>query len=164
MSVSIGEIVDHVLAKYDGVVLSENWGERALFYNPGDLLPKGVYLLTFKEHDGANDSASNVNRDGVYRLNLGISKSTFIEMFGSVPRRPAAGRTIEGAWDFQKLDRITPHPVYGWMAWIAVLNPSERTFARLKPLLREGYELAVHRFRKRRSQTRGIRAKGKDPG
>jgi uncharacterized protein DUF6194 len=38
-----------------------------------------------KEKDGPNDKASNVDREGVYRLNPGISKTTFIEFFGFIP-------------------------------------------------------------------------------
>ncbi len=146
----IEDIIDYVLSTYDGLVVDRNWGERGLFYNPHRTLPKGVYLLTFKERDGANDSASNVNREGVFRLNLGISKETFREMFGSMPSRPPAGQHIAGPWDFQALDVITPHPVYGWMAWTAVLSPSVKTFEALKPLIGEGYELAVQRFRRRK--------------
>ena len=75
------EIIERVQEKFDGLVLNENWGEVGLFYNPTYKLSKGIYLLTFKEKDGANDKASNVNREGVFRLNLGISKETFIKRF-----------------------------------------------------------------------------------
>jgi predicted DNA-binding protein (MmcQ/YjbR family) len=35
------------------------------------------------------------------------------------------------------------------MAWIGVLNPSPATFETLKPLIDEGYRLAVKKFEKR---------------
>ena len=57
-------------------MVDHNWGEMGVFYNPGKKLPKGIYILTFKEKDGPNDKASNVDRKGVFRLNLGISKTT----------------------------------------------------------------------------------------
>ena len=42
-----------------------------------------------------------------------------------------------------------PHPVYGWMSWVCVLNPSAETFKTMQPLLAEAYDLAVAKFAKR---------------
>ena len=42
-----------------------------------------------------------------------------------------------------------PHPVYRRNHWVCVLNPSEKTFEKLKPLLAEAYAIAVRRIRKR---------------
>ena len=36
-----------------------------------------------------------------------------------------------------------PHPVYGKMHWVCVLNPSAATFAKVQELLAEAYEMAV---------------------
>lgn len=90
--IRIDDIVAHVRAVHEGVNDGTNWGERGLFYNPGGRLPKGTYILTFKEKDSENDRASRVDRPGVYRLNLGLSKPTFTALFGAIPRRPAGGR------------------------------------------------------------------------
>lgn len=147
---SVDAIIERLSARYEGLVVARNWGECGLFYNPGGVLPKGVYFLTFKEKDGPNDAASNVNRPGVFRLNLGISKATFVRLFGHIPERPAAGGVVRTGHDFQALDCIMPHPVYGWMAWIGVLNPGPETFEAMTPLFDEGYRLAVERFKKRR--------------
>ena len=145
----IQEIFDYCLAEYNGLVIDKNWGERGVFFNPDRKLPKGVYVLTIKEKDGPNDKASNVNREGIFRLNLGISKTTFTEMFGAIPKRPAAGQIVSTGHDFTRLDEITPHPVYGWMSWVAVLNPSEETFEKLKPLIAEGVSLAMGKYQKK---------------
>ena len=147
--VSIEDVFNYCLSEFDGLVLDKNWGERGVFYNPDKKLPKGVYILTFKEKDGPNDKASNVDREYVFRLNLGISKSTFSEMFGAIPKRPAAGQIVSTGHDFTRLDQITPHPVYGWMSWVAVLNPSTKTFEKLKPLIAEGVELAIGKYQKK---------------
>lgn len=149
---SIEQIQSYVLETYSGMVADTNWGERGLFYNPEKRLPKGIYLMTFKEKDGANDSASNIDRGGLYRLNLGISKSSFLNLFGETPKRPAAGHIVDTEHDFEVLDAITPHPVYGWMSWIAVLNPSESTFETLKPLIDESYGAALKKWVKKTKQ------------
>ena len=146
---SIEDIVEYTTSNYAGVIVENNWGERGLFYNPEGKLPKGIYILTFKEKDGPNDKASNVNRPGVYRLNLGISKQTFKNLFGEIPKRPLAGQIVNTGHNFEELDKIMPHPVYGWMSWIGILNPSKSTFNKLKPLINEGVELAKNKYAKK---------------
>ncbi len=140
------QIFQYCTENLDGVVLGENWGEKGIFYNPNNTRKCGVYVLTIKEKDGANDKASRLNRPNVYRLNLGIRKPTFNKLFGSIPARPSAGCTVDMPHDFTALDTILPHPVYAWMSWICVLNPSETTFEQLKPLIQESYDFAVEKF------------------
>lgn len=89
-----------------------------------------------KDYDGF-DVASNLSRDGVFRLNIGLSRETYQAL--------APDETV--AYDFSTLDQLMPHPVYGQNHWVCVLNPSEETFERLKPLLAESYERAVRRYR-----------------
>ncbi|MDR0780650.1 MAG: DUF6194 family protein [Pseudomonadales bacterium] len=148
MTLSIEQIVEYVTETFPGVVDNRNWGERALFYNPGQKLPKGIYFLTFKEKDGAHDSSSQI-QPGQYRLNIGLSKTAFTARFGFIPARPPAGGVVNTGHDFTTCDIITPHPVYGWMSWIAVKNPSPATLDELKPLLAEAYKLAATKFSKR---------------
>ena len=89
--------------------------------------------------DDSYDTFSNLNRDGVFRLNIGVGKQTFQELFGA--KRP-------DRYDYTVLDRIMPHPVYGNLYWICVLNPGQHTFERIIPLLAEAYELSVARYSK----------------
>jgi len=131
-------------------VLVESWGEKGIFYNPNGMLKRGVYVLTIKEKDGDNDKGSNINREGIFRVNIGLRKSTFKNMFGIIPSRPAAGELVDMQYDFTSLDTILPHPVYAWMGWISILNPSEQTFEQLKPLIQEAYEFAQEKFQKRK--------------
>lgn len=143
-------ILNYCLENLEGSILVESWGEKGIFYNPGRVLKRGVYILTVKEKDGGNDQSSLLDRPGIYRVNLGVRKSTFIRMFGEVPKRPGAGRVVEMDHDFSAVDQILPHPVYAWMGWICVLNPSENTFAALKPYIQEAYEYAKEKFARRK--------------
>ena len=144
------EIFDYCLKNLEDTVFAKNWGEHGVFYNPNNTLKKGIYILTIKEKDGDNDKASNVNRDGVFRVNVGIRKDTFIKMFTNIPKRPAAGEIVNMDYDFTALDKIMPHPVYAWMSWVCVLTPSGETFERLKPLIYESYAFAQEKFRKKK--------------
>ena len=144
------KILNYCLQNLEGTVLVKRWGEKGIFYNPDHVLKRGVYILTVKEKDGDNDKGSGLNRENVYRVNLGIRKSTFMELFGAVPKRPSAGGIVDMNYDFTALDKMLPHPVYAWMAWMCVLNPSEQTFEKLKPFIKEAYEYAKEKFKKRK--------------
>jgi hypothetical protein len=135
-----------ILTAYDGVVPIQSWGETSFFYNPGLALARGAYFCTLKEHDGENDRASALDRPGVYRLSFGVPPSTYARLFGPRPARPGKGGVVEGPWPFTALDRVTPHPVYAWMGWLSILNPSADTFAELRPLLGEAHRRARGTF------------------
>ncbi|MEP5758364.1 MAG: DUF6194 family protein [Litoreibacter sp.] len=145
-------IIDELLHKFDGVTVVEAWGEKSLFYNPGKLLPRGVYFSTLKEKDGDNDRASHLDREGIFRLNVGTTKPLFLEQFGPPPPRPGKGGIVDGPWDYTALNTLTPHPVYGWMSWVAVLNPSADIFSEIEPLIQAAYQKAQKAFSKRISQ------------
>ena len=91
---------------------------------------------------GDFDNASNLNRPGVNRLNIGVSPATYRSLFGPPPKQGAAGT----GYDFTALDRLLPHPVYAPQSWVCVLNPGDDTFTNLKPFLAEAYQLAVNRL------------------
>lgn len=146
------QILVYCLDNLDGTVLVESWGENGIFYNPNGTLKRGVYVLTVKEKDGENDKASRLDREGIFRVNLGVRKNTFLKMFGTVPKRPPKGGAADMPYDFTETDKILPHPVYAWMSWICALNPSEETFEKLKPLIREAYEYAKEKHAKRKGK------------
>ena len=149
------EVLRYCLEHLEGTLRAESWGESGIFYNPGGVLKRGVYVLTVKEKDGANDAASRLDRPGVYRVNLGLRKGTYARLFGALPARPPKGGVASVDADFSAPDRLIPHPVYAWMGWAAVLNPSPETFEAMKPLIQESYEYAREKFAKRR---RGVPA------
>jgi hypothetical protein len=95
---------------------------------------------------GDFDHASQLDRPGVFRLNLGVSRDTFRALFGPLPSAEPGRSTTD---DFAALDRLLPHPVYGPQSWVCVLNPSPETFEAVKPLLAEAYSRAVTRHHHR---------------
>jgi hypothetical protein len=140
---SIKEYITETLAGVDVVVAS---GDSFFFYNPDRTVPPDhrFPFATLVTGDN-NDQFSDLNRPSVFRLNIGISKQTYVSLFGHEP----SGADTEGGYDFTALDRIMPHPVYGKMGWVCVLNPSEATFQAVRPLLAEAYDSAVKKYDKR---------------
>ena len=114
----------------------------SFFLNPQKQLKRGTYFATLKENDGAHDRSSHLDREGVFRLSMGISKKCYRALFQDLPARPTKGRCIAGDYDFERLDTLLPHPVYAWMGWVCVLNPSRQTFQQCKSLLEDAYEKA----------------------
>ena len=80
---------------------------------------------------------------------MGVSKGAYFELFGPPPPRPGKGGIVDGGWDFTALDILTPHPVYGWMSWVAVLSPSEATWTQCRDLLVDAHDRARANFDKR---------------
>jgi hypothetical protein len=113
------------------------WGDTFFFYDPGREIPaerKFPFATIVTKDYGEFDCASNLNRPGVFRLNIGVSKQTFAALFGVAKAEDH---------DFTALDKLMPHPVYGKMHWVCVLNPSAATFEAIRPLLAEAYERAA---------------------
>jgi predicted DNA-binding protein (MmcQ/YjbR family) len=98
--------------------------------------PNFATLVTTDEFD----ASSNLGRDGVFRLNIGVSPATFDRLVGA-----------QKAPDYTALDTIIPHPVYAAQQWIAVLNPSADTFERIKPLLAEAHERVAAKTKSRKA-------------
>lgn len=113
------------------------WGDTFFIYDPQRNLEgsrRFPFATIVTKDYGDFDDRSDLNRPGVFRLNIGVSKETYASLF------PA-----DGAHDFSALDRLMPHPVYGKNHWVCLLNPTEATFESIKPLLAEGHQIAVRR-------------------
>lgn len=135
-------IRQELTSAFDGVEAVEVWGDLFFYVRPSSPPePHDAYFATIKAGDDEYDRASELNRPGVFRLNIGVGKATFDDLFdGTEVVDPTA------------LDRLMPHPLYASGSWICVLNPSAATFEALRPLLWEAYERAADRVEKRRSR------------
>ena len=143
---SITEYISSALPGVDVQVAEEGdgspeiaWGDSFFFYDPERRL-KGANQFPFativtKDY-GDFDKASNLDRKGVFRLNIGLSSETYDSLF----------EAEDATYDFTQLDALMPHPVYGVNHWVCVLNPSVETFETLKPLLAEAHARAARRY------------------
>jgi hypothetical protein len=143
-------IATYITDTLDGVDVVVASGDSFFFYDPRNGQPPDhmfpfATLVTSDKHD----PFSNLDRPSVFRLNIGVSKQTFLTLFGSQPPPPKEGGVVEGGHDFTALDKIMPHPVYGRMYWVCVLNPGEATFQTVQALLAEAHELAARKHAKR---------------
>lgn len=82
---------------------------------------------------------------------FGLTRATFAELFGDVPARPPKGGVVAlPDHDLTALDQLTPHPVYAWMSWVQILNPTTDSLDSLRDPLTNSLGLARDRWRRRR--------------
>lgn len=157
-------IIAHVAAHYPGTDIQRPTaaddvpaiavGDTFFIYDPTpdadpDRPATGAHRFPFativtKDY-GEFDNASNLDRAGVYRLNIGLSRQTYLARFGPDLPEPGPDGVVRTGHDFTALDAVMPHPIYAPQWWVCVLNPSEATFRAIEPLLTEAYENAVRR-------------------
>ncbi|MFC7446359.1 DUF6194 family protein [Rhodococcus daqingensis] len=124
------------------------WGDTFFSYDPdGDLpadrrFPFATIVTT--DYDGF-DTASNLNRPGVFRLNISVGRDRFRDLVG---HSPAAHAEHGDGIDYGALDRLLPHPVYASQAWVSILNPGAATAALARALLAEAHARATAQQRK----------------
>ena len=129
------EIRRRLTASFPGVNVLEANGDSFFIYDPDRDLPpeRQQPFITIVTAD-TYEKDSLLDRPGVYRLNIGLTKATYTSLFPT-----------PGDWDFTALDELMPHPVYGPQYWVCVLSPSAATVDELLPLLTEAYEFAVRK-------------------
>jgi hypothetical protein len=131
-----------------GIVATEGAGDWYLFYDPdGITVPEARFpfctLMTGDRYDGASD----LDRDpATYRVNLGVGRGTYEDLFGPVPRQPAGYEVIDTGHDYTATDTLLPHPFYAPLHWVCVVNPAERTRTALAALLAEAHGIVASRY------------------
>lgn len=120
---------------FDDVQIADSWGYTMFFVGAERTMPFVTTIAADTEHDRVSD----LNRPGVYRLNIGVDKLTFEALMDGA-----------AAPDYTALNVLMPHPHYAAQSWLCILAPSDQMFeALLKPLLAQAYARAKHRLDRR---------------
>ncbi|MEU3980430.1 DUF6194 family protein [Streptomyces sp. NPDC026672] len=122
------------------------WGDAFFYYAPDGRVPRDVQPYgTIVTKDYPDDTASDLDPPDRWRVNVRVGRATFRELTGEEPR--ALGRPR----DFAVTDTVLPHPVYGALGWICVVDPGARTTDTVLALLRDAHDAARARFERRAS-------------
>jgi len=128
------EQVRAVVGAYPATRLVDADGDVFAIYDPdGDYEQRPRQGWATIVTSDAYDTASDLGRPGVFRLNIGLPKARFAALFD-------AGATH----DTTALDVVMPHPVYAGYHWVCVLNPDE-TWPEVHRLLDEAHAFAVRK-------------------
>ena len=121
---SIDELKNYILNTFENVHVINSDGDLFFMYNKNDKQPFATIIVKDNEYD----RTSNLDREGFYRINVGLDKETFNPMFGELTNKKGFEAYLNVGLDFTKEDTILPHPTYGAMYWVCVVNPSKETF------------------------------------
>lgn len=125
----------------DGVVTIELNADSFFFYDPDELGGAArMFPMATIVTSNAYDTYSGLDREGVFRLNLGVDRETFLDLFGA--------KASELTPDYTALDTIMPHPEYGNSYFLCVLNP-EDTMSAVRTMLTKAHEVAAQRYRRK---------------
>lgn len=94
-----------------------NWGNRFFYVGAERMRPFATIVL---RNMPGFDEESDLDRPGVFRLNIDLGREEFERQFGYSPRTFLDYRPDI---DFSEADRLMPHPVYGAQGWACILNP-----------------------------------------
>jgi len=117
----------------------DNFGYAFFFVGDQNRLP----FVTIADRDPEYDQVSNLNREGVFRLNIGVSRATF--------ERIAAGKRADEI-DYSELNVFLPHPHYAKQNFVCILNPEGENVEMTKQLILEARSIAANRLRRGSSQ------------
>ena len=134
-------ITSYITSTFENIETDVNLGYTFFFYRDDHMHAFTTIASTGNEYE----KISNLDRPGVYRLNIGVGRETFQSLFGK-------GKVDIRAYDFTALDTIMPHPDYSSQHFLCVLSPGEATFnEKIRSMLAEAYEIAMKRYEKRKA-------------
>ena len=155
---TIDEIIDYVRTLDSSLAVTAAagdgspeiaWGDTFIYYAPEGEMPAHTQpYATVVTKDYPDDRDSDLDQRGAFRLNIAVSKSGFRDLFGREPRQV-------GDDDYAALDTVFPHPVYGQLGWVGIVNPGPKTERVARDLLASAHQAAAGRS-ERRAGTPGI--------
>lgn len=128
--------VETLVASLEDVEREEAFGYTFFFVGDDHRLP----FVTLANSDHDFDRVSNLDRDGVFRINIGVSRETFDAMVADRGR---------GDVDYSVLDVFLPHPDYAAQNWLCILSPTGDNVVRTRRLIAEAHDIAAARYRRR---------------
>ncbi|MEU5909315.1 DUF6194 family protein [Micromonospora sp. NPDC047527] len=115
------------------------WGDRFFYVGPDRRQP----FATIVEHDVPGfDESSQLDRPGVFRLNLDLGRVEFERLFGFAPKDFEAHRD---SFDFARLDTVVPHPGYALHGFGSIVMPGPQMLPEIDRLLTVAHARAVDR-------------------
>ena len=144
------EIARSIQAAFEGVEVLQASGDTFFFVGdqPADQRMPFATIVTSNAHDRASD----LDRPGVFRVNIGISRESYEARFGPPPPGPITAEPLDTGHDYTALDVLMPHPIYASLNWVCVLNPGGPTREALQPLLTEAHGIALARRERREAR------------
>lgn len=124
--------VEEFVSGLENVQRQENYGYVFFFVGDDHLLS----FVTIANSDNEWDKVSNLSREGVFRVNIGVSRETFDGLIV---------KSDDSLVDYSVLNTFLPHPEYAKQNFICILNPSGGNVEKTKKLIAEAHSIAAKR-------------------
>jgi hypothetical protein len=128
--------VEAFVAELENVQREENFGYSFFFVGEDHRLS----FVTIANSDNEFDDVSNLNREGVLRVNIGVSKETFGKLID---------KSTAELVDYSALNVFLPHPHYSRQHFVCILNPSGENVETTKKLIVEAHSIAAIRLQRK---------------
>jgi hypothetical protein len=123
------------IAALTDVQRDDSYGYAMYFVGDDHMVP----FVSLAAADNEYDRVSNLDREGVHRVNIGVTRKTFAALFGDTPTDDI---------DYTALDVFMPHPHYAKQNFICILNPAGENEALTKQYIDEAHNFAARRMQK----------------
>lgn len=147
----VSAVIRHI-TDLDDVVTVEHAGDSFFFSGRSEDRTSPFATVVTGDH---GERVSELDRDGAYRLNIGLTKATYTALFGPPPRQRDGDGVLDTGFDPTVRDRLFPHPFYASQYWVCVIDPSDATFDEVRPLLAEAHEFATRKAERRSERREG---------
>lgn len=127
MEMSVGNIRSWMVTELGQVEVDDTTPDLYFYADDEKKFP----FATIVTHDDDYDNFSMLDREGLYRLNFATDKETFKSLF---PNIRGKSDLEMASFDYRASDAFFPHPIYGAMRWVSVINP-DITWPKCKTLL-----------------------------
>lgn len=128
--------VEAFIEAMENVEREENFGY--IFFFVGD--DHRLAFVTIGQADNEFDKVSNLDREGVFRINIGIGKESFSVLLGDTSPEDV---------DYSALNVFMPHPHYAKQRFVSILNPAGENVEVTKKLILEAHAIAAARAARR---------------
>lgn len=128
--------VEAFVAGLENVQREEAFGYLFFFVGDDHRLP----FVTIANSDQDYDNVSKLDREGVFRINIGVSRETFKNLIAEPGAEPV---------DYSVLNAFLPHPEYSRQNFVCILNPSGENAEITRKLIVEAHSIAAVRLQRR---------------
>ena len=149
----------YIVDGYPGVNPLAAAGDTYFLYDPDRDLPPNrqlpfATLVTGDRHDRVSD----LDREGVYRLNIGVRKQTYRDLFGTPPTERDADGVLRHRRTTTRCSTrcCRTRCTRGSTGCACCRRPRRRSTTAVRPLLDEAYRLAVRKHENQAARRRGL--------
>ena len=128
-------IILYCLDNFSNVDPVDSHDGTTIYFDRGE--GKRSFFINIKEFDTPDDNSSNLDRDGIFRITIRLSKKSYDDLFGT----QANNKYVQSkGCDYKQVNKIMPHKTLSKEYYIICLSPSNDLFnSILKYLIADGY-------------------------